>query len=126
MGGGNCSPSGARPVASRHVCVDAQVADEDETFGIEVELAVEPVLPPLHDVGAVSLARGTVFDGMARPPSGVCVCSCVAVQEEEWNGYLCPWRRSARALQRGRARRIWQAVVMRRKVRQGDADCVCA
>ena len=48
--------------------VDASSSSvKTEPFGIEVELAVEPVLPPLHDVGAVSLARVHGLYGMARP-----------------------------------------------------------
>ncbi len=32
--------------------------DEDEAQGIKVELALEPVFPPLPDVGLILLARG--------------------------------------------------------------------
>ena len=33
--------------------------DEDKAFGVEIELPVEPVQPPLQDVRAI------LFDGMA-------------------------------------------------------------
>lgn len=44
-------------MAARHVCRSPGLVDEDEARRIEIELAVEPFLPPLQDVGAV-LLRG--------------------------------------------------------------------
>ena len=43
------------------------LVDEDEPLGIEVELALEPVLAPLQDVGAILLAgvRGLFLRVMA-------------------------------------------------------------
>ncbi len=31
--------------------------DEDEALGVEIELALEPVLPPLQDIGPILLTR---------------------------------------------------------------------
>ena len=39
-------------VRARHVGLGPRLVDEDEALGIEVELAFEPVLTPLHDVRA--------------------------------------------------------------------------
>ena len=52
-------PLAARTSAmtARHVGRGPGLVDEDEALGIEVELAVEPLLPPLQDVGAVLFAR---------------------------------------------------------------------
>ncbi len=44
-------------MASRHVCRSPGLVDEDEARGVEVDLAIEPFLPPLQDVGTV-LLRG--------------------------------------------------------------------
>jgi hypothetical protein len=37
----------------RHVGRGPGFVNEDQPLGVEIELAVEPGLPPLHDVGAV-------------------------------------------------------------------------
>lgn len=44
-------------VATRHVRRCPGLIDEDELPGIEIELAVEPFLAPLQDVGAILLGR---------------------------------------------------------------------
>ena len=56
--------AGAQPLALRRAAVLARhigrgpgLVDEDEALGIEIELAVEPVLAPLQDVRAILLAR---------------------------------------------------------------------
>jgi hypothetical protein len=46
----------AAAAAARHVGRGPGLVDEDEAFGIEIGLTVEPVLPALQDVGAVLLA----------------------------------------------------------------------
>ena len=49
--------SGAPPVAAGHVCRGPGLVDEHETFGFQIELAVEPVLALPQDVGTVLLDR---------------------------------------------------------------------
>ena len=44
-------------VGSSHVGRSPGLVDEHQTFGIEIELAFEPGLAPLQDVGAVLLGR---------------------------------------------------------------------
>ena len=45
-----------------HIGRGPGLVDEDEPFGIEVELSFEPGLPSLQDVGPVLLGRvGTLF-----------------------------------------------------------------
>ena len=44
-------------IATRHVRRCPDLIDEDELPGIEIELAVEPFLAPLQDVGAILLGR---------------------------------------------------------------------
>lgn len=53
----------AKPFASRrtsiptgHICRGPRFVDEDEAFRIEIELPLEPLLAPLHDVRAILLA----------------------------------------------------------------------
>jgi len=43
-------------MAARHVGRGPGLVDEDEAVGVEIELAVEPRLPALQDVGAALLA----------------------------------------------------------------------
>ena len=45
------------PVSARHLGGGTGLVDEDQALGIEIELALEPVLPRLADVGAI-LLRG--------------------------------------------------------------------
>lgn len=45
----------AATVVTRHVGGRPGLVDEDQAFGIEVELAIEPLFPALQDVGAVLL-----------------------------------------------------------------------
>lgn len=47
--------TGASAMPPRHVRRGPGLVDEDKPLGVEIELAVEPVSPPLHDVGAVLL-----------------------------------------------------------------------
>ena len=49
--------SRAPAMAAHHVCRSPGLVDEDEARRIEIELAVEPLLPPFQDVGTV-LFRG--------------------------------------------------------------------
>jgi hypothetical protein len=56
--------AGAQPLAAwrpaiapRHVRRRPGFVNEDQPFGIEIELAVEPLLAPLQDVGTVLLGR---------------------------------------------------------------------
>lgn len=46
----------AATVATRHIGGRPGFVDEDQGFGIEVELAIEPLLPALQDIGAVLLS----------------------------------------------------------------------
>ena len=54
-------------VGPSHVGRSPGLVDEDQAFGIEVELAFEPGLAPLQDVGAVLFGgmRGLFFRVMA-------------------------------------------------------------
>ena len=50
------------PILARHIGRGPSLVDEDELFGIEIELAVEPGLAPLLYVRPVLLARmGRLF-----------------------------------------------------------------
>ena len=44
-------------IAAGHVGRCPGLVDKDELIGIEIELAVEPVLAPLQDVGTILLGR---------------------------------------------------------------------
>ena len=46
----------AAAVRAGHLRRGPGLVDEDETLGVEIDLAVEPVLAPLQDVGAILLA----------------------------------------------------------------------
>ena len=59
----------AANVATRHVGGRPCLVDEDQAFGIEVELAIEPLFPTLQDVGPVLL--GGVRCLLARDPMPV-------------------------------------------------------
>jgi hypothetical protein len=48
---------GRSAIAARHVGGSPGLVDEDELFGIEIELAVEPGFAPFQDVGAILLGR---------------------------------------------------------------------
>jgi len=48
---------GAAAMAAGHVGRSPGFVDEHEPLGIEVELAIEPVMPLTQDVGAVLLDR---------------------------------------------------------------------
>jgi hypothetical protein len=47
----------AAPVGPSHVGRGPSLVDEDQAFGIKIELTVEPGFAPLQDVGAVLLGR---------------------------------------------------------------------
>jgi len=47
----------AAAMGASHVRRSPGFVDEDEALRIEVELALEPVLPPPQDVGPILLAR---------------------------------------------------------------------
>jgi hypothetical protein len=49
----------AAAMAAGHVGGGPRLVDEDEAFGFEVDLAVEPMLPLPQDVGTVLLDRVT-------------------------------------------------------------------
>jgi len=49
-------PARAAPMCASHVRRGPGLVDENETLGIKVELALEPVLSPLQDVGTILLA----------------------------------------------------------------------
>ena len=49
----------ASTMGARHVGGRPGLVDEDEPFGFQIELTVEPVMPLLQDIGPVLL------DGMA-------------------------------------------------------------
>jgi len=52
----NLWPRGARPYR-RAMLVEAQVSSmEHKAFRVEIELSLEPVLAPLHDVRSILLA----------------------------------------------------------------------
>lgn len=57
----------ASAMPPRHVRRGPGLVDEDLPLGVKIELAIEPGLPPLHDVGAVLLGsvRGPFFRVMA-------------------------------------------------------------
>ena len=59
MSKGNADPQPLAPrgpaIAPRHVCGGPGFIDEDQALGIEIELAFEPFLAPLRDVGAALL-----------------------------------------------------------------------
>ena len=61
MAVGNANPqpfaAAAAAVGPSHVGRSPGLIDEDQAFGIEIELAFEPGFAPLQDVGAV-LLRG--------------------------------------------------------------------
>jgi hypothetical protein len=63
---------GSAAVASRHVGGGPGLVDENELFGIEIELAVEPGFAPFQNVGAILLGRvrGLLWDGPPLPPVG--------------------------------------------------------
>jgi hypothetical protein len=44
-------------MAPGHIGGGPGLVDEDEALRIEIELALEPVLPPLQDIGAVLFTR---------------------------------------------------------------------
>jgi hypothetical protein len=46
---------GAAAMAAGHVGRGPGLVDEDEPFGFQIELAIEPVMPLLQDVGTVLL-----------------------------------------------------------------------
>jgi len=48
---------GRPAVTPRHVCRGPSLINEDEPLRIEIELLLEPGLPPLQDVRAILLAR---------------------------------------------------------------------
>ena len=48
---------GAAAMTAGHVRGGPGLVDEDEAFGFEIDLAVEPVLTLLQDVGTVLLNR---------------------------------------------------------------------
>jgi dTDP-4-amino-4,6-dideoxygalactose transaminase len=47
---------GAAAMAAGHVGRGPCFVDEDETFGFQIDLAVEPIVPLLQDIGPVLLA----------------------------------------------------------------------
>ena len=58
MGNADAKPLalGCASVAARHVGRGPRLVDEDETLGIEIGLALEPVFTPLQDIRAILLA----------------------------------------------------------------------
>jgi hypothetical protein len=54
----HAQPVAARhpPISARHVGRGPGLVDENEAFGIEVGLSLEPVLPSLHDVRTLLFA----------------------------------------------------------------------
>ena len=50
-------PARAAPMRAGHVRRGPGFIDEDEALGIKVELALEPVLSPLQDIGPILLTR---------------------------------------------------------------------
>jgi hypothetical protein len=54
----HAQPLAARrpPIPARHVGRGPGLIDEDEAFRVEIELSLEPVLAPLHDVRSILLA----------------------------------------------------------------------
>src|SRR4051812_1863817 len=64
------TPRGARPYR-RHVGGRKALVDEHEPLRLESELAFEPVLALLHDVGPILLGRvGGLLDGRYESPAG--------------------------------------------------------
>ena len=55
--GAQALPARAAPMRAGHVRRGPGFIDEDEVLGIKVELALEPVLSPLQDVGPILLTR---------------------------------------------------------------------
>jgi hypothetical protein len=58
MGHTHAQPLAARrpPVPARHVGGGPSLVDKDEALRVEIELSLEPVLAPLHDVRSILLA----------------------------------------------------------------------
>ena len=54
-----------------HFCLSACFVDEDELFGIEIQLPFEPFFSPPGDVGAILFAgvRGLLWNGPPLPPA---------------------------------------------------------
>ena len=50
-------PARAAPMRAGHVRRGPGLVNENQALGIKVELALEPVLPPLQDVGPILLTR---------------------------------------------------------------------
>ena len=50
-------PARSPPVSARHIGRGPGLVDKDEAFRIEIELPLEPILAPFHDVRAILLAR---------------------------------------------------------------------
>jgi hypothetical protein len=71
-------------MAAGHVGGSPRLVDEDEALGIEIKLAVEPMLPLPQDVGPVLLDRVAGLYGMARPFSPASVM--MSVLEKERSG----------------------------------------
>ena len=59
VGYGHAKPLAARSasVPARHLGAGPSLVDEDQRFGIEVELALEPCLARAQDVGTILLLR---------------------------------------------------------------------
>ena len=59
---------GAAAMAAGHVGRGPCFVDEDETFGFQIDLAVEPIVPLLQDIGPILLGcmRGLFFRVMPR------------------------------------------------------------
>jgi hypothetical protein len=55
--GAQSLPARAAPMRAGHVRRGPGFVDEDEALGIKVELALEPVLSPLQNVGPILLTR---------------------------------------------------------------------
>jgi len=69
--GAKTFPLGRASAQPSHICFHPCFVDEDELFGIEVQLPFEPFLSPLGDIGAILLAgvRGLLWNGPPLPPA---------------------------------------------------------
>ena len=56
-GGPKALAAGSPPVQARHLGGGARLVDEDQAFGVQVELTLEPGAATPQDVGTVLLRR---------------------------------------------------------------------
>ena len=84
---------GAAAMAAGHVGRGPGFVDKHEPLGVEVELAIEPVMPLAQDVGPVLFDRMPSLYGMARPFSPASDMMRASEKGKERTDVYCdPWR----------------------------------